>query len=394
MLALWLCMQVFAPAPGAVNTRLLAGIGACLVIAFLLLIYSYRRRPYVLYWVTGWALTAISMFLAAGRYTRPSVGHLVYGLSQFFAVAAATAFVMGADAYDAPPRLPRWYVLALVLMLIWFTLAPIPLGPQAVFASGHLLTAGTLCAAGFGYLALAQRTRMVGAALVGSMLVLVAAANVWIALWVPLPGDVRAGRALFVSLGLYLMAALGMQLFAFEDMTLELRLANDRLEAAQTDLKQMVVTDPLTGCRNRRFFDQVIGRELTRHRREQVPLSMLFIDIDHFKRINDTLGHEAGDRVLREVAGFVVRNVRGADYVFRWGGDEFLVLMSCPESQARRRGAALQEAFKGSDEAAVLPEGVGLSIGSVEVPLDTDDVLQQVKVADDRMYENKRAGKR
>jgi diguanylate cyclase (GGDEF)-like protein len=156
----------------------------------------------------------------------------------------------------------------------------------------------------------------------------------------------------------------------------------------------MVVTDPLTGCRNRRFFDQVIGRELTRHRREQVPLSMLFIDIDHFKRINDTLGHEAGDRVLREVAGFVVRNVRGADYVFRWGGDEFLVLMSCPESQARRRGTALQEAFKGSDEAAVLPEGVGLSIGSVEVPLDTDDVLQQVKVADDRMYENKRAGKR
>ena len=101
------------------------------------------------------------------------------------------------------------------------------------------------------------------------------------------------------------------------------------------------------------------------------------------------MGHEAGDRVLREVAGFVVRNVRGADYVFRWGGDEFLVLMSCPESQARRRGAALQAAFKGSDEAAVLPEGVGLSIGSVEVPLDTDDVLQQVKVADDRMYENK-----
>jgi diguanylate cyclase (GGDEF)-like protein len=384
----------FAPAARFVNTRLVAGIGACLVIAFLLLIYSYRRRRYVLYWVAGWGLTAISMFLAAGRYTSIHVDYLVYGLSQFGAVAAATAFVMGADAYDAPPRLPRWYMFALVLMLIWFALAPVALGAQAVFASGHLLNAGTLCAAGFGYLSLAQRTRMVGAALVGSMLVLIAASNVWIALWVPSPEDVRAGRALFVSLGLYLMAALGMQLFAFEDMTLELRVANQQLEAAQADLKQMVVTDPLTGCRNRRFFDQVIGRELIRHRREQVPLSMLFIDIDHFKRINDTFGHEAGDRVLREVAGFILRNVRGADYVFRWGGDEFLVLMSCPESQARRRGAALQAAFKASEEAAALPEGVGLSIGSVEVPLDTDDVLQQVKVADDRMYDNKRAGRR
>ncbi len=307
MLALWLIgtqIPDFAPAPSFVNTRVVAGIGACVIIAFLLLIYSSRRRRYVRFWVTGWGLTAISMFLAAGRYSPITLEYFVYGLSQFCAVAASTAFVMSADAYDSSPRLPRWYVLALMLMLIWFALAPVALGPQAVYASGHLLNAGTLCAAGFGYLALAQRTRMVGAALAGSMLVLVAASNVWIALWVPNPDDVRAGRALFISLGLYLMAALGMQLFAFEDMTQELRVANERLEAAQADLKQLVVTDPLTGCRNRRFFEQVIGRELTRHRREQVPLSMLFIDIDHFKRINDTLGHEAGDRVLREVAAF------------------------------------------------------------------------------------------
>jgi diguanylate cyclase (GGDEF)-like protein len=395
MLGLWLlgAQADFAPAPRAVNARILAGIGACLVIAFLLLIYSYRRRHYVLYWVAGWVLTAVSMFLAAGRYSPIRVEYLVYGLSQFCAVAAATAFAMSADAYDAPPRLPRWYTLALLLMLIWFTMAPVALGPSAVFASGHLLNAGTLCAAGFGFLALAQRTRLVGAALVGSMLVLVAASNVWIALWVPYPDDVRAGRALIVSLGLYLMAALGMQLMAFEDMTLELRGANERLEAAQTDLKQMVVTDPLTGCRNRRFFDQVIGRELKRHRRDRVPLSLLFIDVDRFKRINDELGHEAGDRVLREVAAFVTRNVRGADYVFRWGGDEFLVLLSSHEDQARRRGEALQEAFKRSSQAESLPEGVGLSIGCVEVPLDTEDVLEQVKVADERMYENKRAGR-
>jgi len=394
VLALWLLAQVdFAPAPRAVNARLLAGIGACLVTAFLLLIYSYRRRLYVLYWIGGWILTAVSMFLAAGRYSPIRLEYFVYGLSQFCAVAAAITFVMGADAYDDRPRLPHWYLLALLLMLIWFALAPVALGPSAVFASGHLVNAGTLCAAGAGYLALARRTRLVGAALVGSMLVLVAASNVWIAFWVRMPDDVEAGRALFVSLGLYLIAALGMQLMTFEDMTVELRGTNARLQAAQSELEQMVITDPLTGCRNRRFFDQVIGRELKRHRRGQIPMSLLFIDIDHFKSINDSLGHEAGDRVLREVAGFIVRNVRGADYVFRWGGDEFLVLLSCSEAQARARGEALQRAFRDSAEARSLPAAVGLSVGCVGVPLETDDVLAQVRVADERMYRVKQSGR-
>ena len=97
----------------------------------------------------------------------------------------------------------------------------------------------------------------------------------------------------------------------------------------------MVITDPLTGCRNRRFFDEIIGRELQRHRRYGIPMSLLFVDVDRFKAINDTLGHDAGDRVLREVAAFLLSNIREADYVFRWGGDEFLVLLSCEEDEAR-----------------------------------------------------------
>ena len=396
MLRLWLlAMQMdFAPAPRAVNARVLAGIGACLVTGFLLLIYSYRRRTYVLYWIAGWILTATSVFLAAGRYAPLELEYFVYGVSQLCAVAAAIAWVMAADAYEAPPRFARWYGRALLLMFIWFALAPIPLGPDAVFASGHLLNAGTLCAAGAGYLALARRTRLVGAALVGSMLVLIAASNVWIAFWVATPTDAEAGRAMFVSFGLHLIAALGMQLMTFEDMTLELRGANGRLEAARSELQQMVITDALTGCHNRRFFDQVIGRELKRHERQQLPLSMLFIDVDRFKTINDNLGHDEGDRVLQHVAQFVRGHVRGADYVFRWGGDEFLVLLSCPERQARTRGESLQHEFAAFSDKASLPSGVGLSIGCVEVPLGSNDVLQYVKLADERMYDNKRAARR
>ena len=169
----------------------------------------------------------------------------------------------------------------------------------------------------------------------------------------------------------------------------------------------MVITDPLTGCRNRRFFEEIIGRELQRHRRYGIPMSVLFVDVDRFKAVNDTLGHDAGDRVLREVAAFLLSNIREADYVLpaeallanaaralRWGGDEFLILLSCGEEEARRRGTALQIDFARYSTAATLPTGVGLSIGSAEVTEEASDVMALIKLADERMYENKRAHRR
>ena len=80
--------------------------------------------------------------------------------------------------------------------------------------------------------------------------------------------------------------------------------------------------------------------------------------------------------------------------MFRWGGDEFLILLSCGEDEAHRRGTALQIEFARYSTAATLPSGVGLSIGSAEVTEDTSDVMALIKVADERMYENKRAQRR
>ena len=200
----------------------------------------------------------------------------------------------------------------------------------------------------------------------------------------------RLERQTFVSLALYLVTALGMQLMTFEDMTYELRLTNKRLESAQSELRQLVTTDPLTGCRNRRFFDEIIGREIERHRRYHIPLSLLFVDVDRFKAINDTLGHETGDRVLQRVAVFLVRNVREADYVFRWGGDEFLILISCREEEAVRKAYDLQKAFAESSEAASLPgrrrpqHRLRRSAAATAT-----DIMAIVKIADERMYVDK-----
>jgi diguanylate cyclase (GGDEF)-like protein len=378
-----------------VNLWRVAGSGALVVTGLLLLLFFYRRRLYILFWTGGWLLVSASMFLKA----RPlpdgdQIAVMSYGVSQFLGILSALFFVISADAYPARPRVRRGYALVLLAVLFWFALAPMALGSWTVFAPGHVLIAGALGAAGVGHLILLRHVRMLGAAVVGIALLLIAGAHVWVVLRVGQPASQGITSSLGVSLVLYLIAALGMQLMTFEDMTSELRRTNRRLEAAQSKLRRMVITDPLTGCRNRRFFEEIIGRELQRHRRYGIPMSVLFVDVDRFKAVNDTLGHDAGDRVLREVASFLLSNIREADYVFRWGGDEFLILLSCGEEEARRRGTALQSDFARYSTAASLPPGVGLSIGSAEVTDDTHDVMGLIKVADERMYENKRAQRR
>jgi diguanylate cyclase len=113
-----------------------------------------------------------------------------------------------------------------------------------------------------------------------------------------------------------------------------LRLA---LETANQRLKRLVAVDALTGIANRRHFDRALDRELCRARREQLPLSLIFLDLDEFKRFNDNYGHTQGDEVLRRVALTLDETFRrGGDLVARYGGEEFAVVL--PGVDARRAG--------------------------------------------------------
>jgi diguanylate cyclase (GGDEF)-like protein len=374
------------------SAPLLSGGTAVILAGLLLLLFVYRRRGYVLIWTGAWLVVAASMFLVAPDYAQPKAGDMAYGLSQFLMVTAGLVFVLGADAYRTTPTVRKELAYLLAPVFMWFALGPLALGAGAVFAPGHLLAAGAIGVAGGAHLWLLRRAWLLGAAIVGAALLVLAGVHVWIAVAGTGPADAQTMRVLFVQLSAWLVTALGMQLMTFEDMTYELRAANRRLEAAQAELRLMVTTDPLTGCGNRRYFDEIIGRELRRHRRYGIPLSLLFVDIDRFKAINDTLGHEAGDRVLQGVAAFLIRKIREADYIFRWGGDEFLILISCDGEEAARKGAELQAAFAASPDAATLPRGVGLSYGAVEVPRDTLDIMPLVRAADERMYANKGRG--
>jgi diguanylate cyclase (GGDEF)-like protein len=380
-----------------VNPRALAGAAELVLALLLLVLFAYRRRTYVLAWSAGWALTAASMLALARPYASAHAGRAIVGLSQLLAILAALAFVVSADSYRQRPRIARIHLLVLMPLAIWFVMAPLALGVRSVVVPGHLIAAAVLAAAATAYGALVRRTRLIGAGLTGGALLLLATGHVWTAAAVA--GDLERWNAIeiraLLPLGvLSILAALSMHFLAFEDMTLELRQANRRLEKAQTDLRHLVVTDPLTACHNRRFFDGIIGRELKRHRRYGIPLSILFIDVDNFKAVNDTLGHEMGDRVLCAVAAFLARHVREADYLFRWGGDEFLILISCTEEDARRKGTELAGAFGSSREMAGLPRGVGLSVGYAEIQPTAKDASDAIKSADERMYEDKERGRR
>jgi len=91
--------------------------------------------------------------------------------------------------------------------------------------------------------------------------------------------------------------------------------------------QQRVYSDPLTGLHNRRFFENQLGLELERSLRTGQPLALLFVDLDHFKRVNDERGHEVGDLVLQHAARLMLQHLRRIDQVFRWGGEEFALLL-------------------------------------------------------------------
>lgn len=159
----------------------------------------------------------------------------------------------------------------------------------------------------------------------------------------------------------------------------------------QSKLLALSITDPLTGALNRRHMQERLLDALQASRRGGGPATILIIDIDHFKRINDERGHEAGDEVLKGLVALLRQRSRRIDLLFRMGGEEFLLLLP---ATAEGQAASLAEELRGSIAAAPLLEGrtVTVSVGVGE--LDPDDTVHSwIKRADDALYAAKNAGR-
>jgi len=223
----------------------------------------------------------------------------------------------------------------------------------------------------------------------------------------------RPGFVLLVAVGLGVLILLGVRVHErglrhrADALACEVAERTRDLEVANAELRRVATTDPLTGLKNRRFLLEQIGHDAAHVRRlaEARPgaddnyLVFALLDLDSFKEVNDRHGHQAGDALLARIAVLLLEQIRAADYVVRWGGDEFLFVLRAAGMAAGRQLAArvlrrlARERFELDGRIRI--SGCSCSIGISVHPFDDDEALswdQVVELADAAVYEAKHAG--
>lgn len=180
------------------------------------------------------------------------------------------------------------------------------------------------------------------------------------------------------------------------EMTMNLHVANEQVNAENDELKDMAYIDPLTRLGNRRQYESIAGAELNRCARLRNSFGLLVVDIDHFKKVNDTYGHAAGDAILAGVAKQLEKQIRRYDFVFRYGGEEFVVIL--PETTLdagkvvaeRIRVAVESHPFSFENQSIPVTISLGGAIFEAGAVVDLDSLF---KLADEALYEAKEAGR-
>jgi len=167
-----------------------------------------------------------------------------------------------------------------------------------------------------------------------------------------------------------------------------------KLVVTKLELRSQANQDSLTGVHNRRSFEAALRKELMRQRRTKGIATIAFLDLDHFKRVNDTFGHPTGDNVLRQFAAVVLRNCRGSDFVARLGGEEFAVLLPDTDIEAaqvwanRMRRQVEETRFDDTNEVSVT---VSVGLAALDGAQRGSDAIE--KLADDALFSAKRQGR-
>ena len=381
--------------------RKAVGLAVLVPAGTLFLLYLFRPRPYVLAGVAAWLAASVMLLVLSVDSAGPGVadvpGYLVSGRLAI-ATWAIAALVFGAGLrfagvwFREPATMSRAFLWSAAAGVAWISVAALFMRPRAVIVPAFVLMCAWQARGAMRYLRAAHQYRFVGALVAGIGVIGIIGVNVTAAFVAASDGAISQATTNITYIN-FISAALimlGMHLLIFEDVIEELRTSGAAVRESRDEMRAMAITDPLTRCYNRRFLEEIETHELAQHRRYGLPLSLLYIDIDHFKTINDTRGHDTGDRVLKTLSTILRAHTRRSDYVLRWGGDEFLVLLSTDEASARAKADDIRHVFLESAIVRGLPDDVDVSIGCVAVPQDAEHLAPLIDQADRDMYRGRR----
>jgi diguanylate cyclase (GGDEF)-like protein len=195
-----------------------------------------------------------------------------------------------------------------------------------------------------------------------------------------------------VAVGLWIGVPLALRVLATLVLSaVMINVVLNLLGELQASLLRQTLIDPLTGAFNRRYMDQAVGLAVELGRRHKPTNTLLSFDIDHFKRVNDSFGHDAGDEVLRRVVQVVRMRLRKVDPLFRTGGEEFMVLLR--DTDAAGAAAVAEDLRRRIEQEALLPgEVITISLG-VGPQVAGQSVEEWVKATDQALYRAKNAGR-
>ena len=180
-----------------------------------------------------------------------------------------------------------------------------------------------------------------------------------------------------------------------KQMESDLKEANEAYQTLHNTLREQATRDSLTGLYNRRYLNENIEREFARAKRDNYPICVMIMDIDFFKQINDTYGHILGDEALKVLGALITANIRAGDIAFRYGGDEFIVVMPGAEIEtATQRMDILRQTFNATtihnDKTEIKPT---ISVGISMFPVHGTNGSEILRSADAALYQAKQAGR-
>lgn len=400
---------------GLTTAQLVAAIGiVCQLIIdsllfglFVLLHRHAAGRVWFRAWTRAWGFLALSLACVTYSYFGPLPQawqpHAAYTL-QFIYLAGKIAFMLflvaGYLFYVGAPRRLAQMRLLLPVSIAYAALA-------YAFAQGVTPTViwqGVPAAVLFGMTALVtaripERRRMLGSRLSSAIFAVMAA--LWLIYTIGFAPQLRpllpelAGTLVFIArnnayfdMATHMLLAFGMVLILLEDAKREVDAAHIKLDRAHRRLRDQSLRDPLTSCLNRRAFAEKAGLELV-----EIGGAVVVADLDNLKDVNDDHGHQAGDALLQYFASILRNELRAADSLYRWGGDEFLLLL--PEGDANSVLPRLMKRLK-SAPPCDLPSGrkvpLEVSIGAANFR-NGGDFEDAIHRADRAMYRQKRARK-